>query len=166
MHLALRPLQGWCPSVPPQRVLILRPIPQPAQRCHQGLGLEALVTPSILSCRPLVYTVSLLLPAAYLIGLFFTLKTHSHIYDIHISDCHSECPQTTGYPFLGPVLSMCLILVSALPQCLATTTVLWSTGPAGGHWSFSCSPLSVCQPVLTWQRSTSAPSSPTLPSHR
>ncbi|KAM6292544.1 uncharacterized protein LJ264_012757 isoform 3-T3 [Porphyrio hochstetteri] len=38
--------------------------------------------------QPLVYTVSLLLPAAYLIGLFFTLKTHSHIYDIHISDCH------------------------------------------------------------------------------
>ncbi|NWX39457.1 VNX1 protein, partial [Steatornis caripensis] len=38
--------------------------------------------------QPLVYTVSLLLPAAYLIGLFFTLKTHSHIYDIHVSDCH------------------------------------------------------------------------------
>ncbi|XP_010209773.1 PREDICTED: LOW QUALITY PROTEIN: putative cation exchanger C521.04c [Tinamus guttatus] len=38
--------------------------------------------------QPLVYTVSLLLPTAYLIGLFFTLKTHSHIYDIHISDCH------------------------------------------------------------------------------
>ncbi|KAM6306967.1 uncharacterized protein O3Q21_013069 [Podargus strigoides] len=38
--------------------------------------------------QPLVYTVSILLPAAYLIGLFFTLKTHSHIYDIHISDCH------------------------------------------------------------------------------
>ncbi|NXY85134.1 VNX1 protein, partial [Alcedo cyanopectus] len=38
--------------------------------------------------QPLVYTVSLLLPAAYLVGLFFTLKTHSHIYDIHISDCH------------------------------------------------------------------------------
>ena len=47
---------------------------------------------SPVSHRPLVYTVSLLLPAAYLIGLFFTLKTHSHIYDIHISDCHSECP--------------------------------------------------------------------------
>lgn len=42
------------------------------------------------SGRPLVYTVSLLLPAAYLIGLCFTLKTHSHIYDIHISDCHSK----------------------------------------------------------------------------
>lgn len=37
-------------------------------------------------CRPLVYTISVLLPAAYLIGLIFTLKTHSHIYDIHISD--------------------------------------------------------------------------------
>ncbi|XP_075711218.1 uncharacterized protein LOC142747990 [Rhinoderma darwinii] len=38
--------------------------------------------------KPLVYTVSILLPAAYVIGLIFTLKTHSHIYDIHISDCH------------------------------------------------------------------------------
>uniref|UniRef100_UPI0037E8BF42 cation/H+ exchanger protein 1 n=1 Tax=Semicossyphus pulcher TaxID=241346 RepID=UPI0037E8BF42 len=36
--------------------------------------------------EPLVYTISVLLPAAYLIGLIFTLKTHSHIYDIHISD--------------------------------------------------------------------------------
>lgn len=35
-----------------------------------------------------MYTVSVLLPAAYLIGLIFTLKTHSHIYDIHISDGH------------------------------------------------------------------------------
>ena len=33
-----------------------------------------------------MYTISVLLPAAYLIGLIFTLKTHSHIYDIHISD--------------------------------------------------------------------------------
>ncbi|XP_075328721.1 cation/H+ exchanger protein 1 [Odontesthes bonariensis] len=38
--------------------------------------------------EPLVYTISVLLPASYLIGLIFTLKTHSHIYDIHISDCH------------------------------------------------------------------------------
>ncbi|NWR31330.1 VNX1 protein, partial [Tachuris rubrigastra] len=38
--------------------------------------------------QPLVYTVSLLLPAAYLVGLCFTLKTHSHIYDIHVSGCH------------------------------------------------------------------------------
>ncbi|XP_076578769.1 cation/H+ exchanger protein 1 [Chaetodon auriga] len=39
--------------------------------------------------EPLVYTISVLLPAAYLIGLIFTLKTHSHIYDIHISDGHT-----------------------------------------------------------------------------
>lgn len=36
----------------------------------------------------MVYTIAVLLPAAYLIGLIFTLKTHSHIYDIHISDGH------------------------------------------------------------------------------
>uniref|UniRef100_A0A674DD68 Cation/H+ exchanger protein 1 n=1 Tax=Salmo trutta TaxID=8032 RepID=A0A674DD68_SALTR len=36
--------------------------------------------------RPLVYTISVLLPSAYLIGLIFTLKTHSHIYDIQVSD--------------------------------------------------------------------------------
>ncbi|XP_077424438.1 uncharacterized protein LOC144053647 isoform X1 [Vanacampus margaritifer] len=36
--------------------------------------------------EPLVYTVSALLPVAYIIGLIFTLKTHSHIYDIHVGD--------------------------------------------------------------------------------
>lgn len=36
--------------------------------------------------EPLVYTVSFLLPVSYIIGLIFTLKTHSHIYDIHIGD--------------------------------------------------------------------------------
>nr|XP_014346934.1 PREDICTED: low affinity vacuolar monovalent cation/H(+) antiporter-like [Latimeria chalumnae] len=39
--------------------------------------------------EPLVYTVSVLLPIAYIIGLVFSLKTHSHIYDIHVSDCHA-----------------------------------------------------------------------------
>ncbi|XP_060699100.1 cation/H+ exchanger protein 1 isoform X3 [Hemiscyllium ocellatum] len=38
--------------------------------------------------QPLIYTVSLLLPASYVIGLVFALKTHNHIYDIHISDRH------------------------------------------------------------------------------
>ncbi|XP_024861431.1 cation/H+ exchanger protein 1 isoform X2 [Kryptolebias marmoratus] len=38
--------------------------------------------------EPLVYTISVLLPASYLIGLIFTLKTHSHIYDIQVSDGH------------------------------------------------------------------------------
>ncbi|XP_061630285.1 uncharacterized protein LOC133478340 isoform X2 [Phyllopteryx taeniolatus] len=36
--------------------------------------------------EPLVYTVSALLPVAYIIGLIFTLKTHSHIYDIHVGN--------------------------------------------------------------------------------
>uniref|UniRef100_A0A3P8S1K0 Cation/H+ exchanger protein 1 n=1 Tax=Amphiprion percula TaxID=161767 RepID=A0A3P8S1K0_AMPPE len=45
-----------------------------------------------------VYTISVLLPAAYLIGLIFTLKTHSHIYDIHISDGHGDhYASTTGH---------------------------------------------------------------------
>uniref|UniRef100_A0A6Q2YAU2 Cation/H+ exchanger protein 1 n=1 Tax=Esox lucius TaxID=8010 RepID=A0A6Q2YAU2_ESOLU len=42
------------------------------------------------SSRPLVYTVAVLLPAAYLIGLIFTLKTHSHIYDTQASDGHTH----------------------------------------------------------------------------
>ncbi|KTF91814.1 hypothetical protein cypCar_00013158 [Cyprinus carpio] len=36
--------------------------------------------------QPLVYTISILLPVSYIIGLIFTLKTHSHIYDIHVGD--------------------------------------------------------------------------------
>jgi len=71
------------------------PSPDGAREPCQGM---VTLNMSPMSHRPLVYTVSLLLPAAYLIGLFFTLKTHSHIYDIHISDCHSECPQTAGCP--------------------------------------------------------------------
>uniref|UniRef100_A0A668APK2 Cation/H+ exchanger protein 1 n=1 Tax=Myripristis murdjan TaxID=586833 RepID=A0A668APK2_9TELE len=47
-----------------------------------------LYDPLYFSTSPLVYTISVMLPAAYLIGLIFTLKTHSHIYDIHISDGH------------------------------------------------------------------------------
>ncbi|XP_066505092.1 uncharacterized protein cax2 [Hoplias malabaricus] len=37
--------------------------------------------------EPLVYTVSVLLPVSYIIGLLFTLKTHSHI--IHVGDSHA-----------------------------------------------------------------------------
>ncbi|XP_026094564.1 putative cation exchanger C521.04c isoform X2 [Carassius auratus] len=36
--------------------------------------------------EPLVYTISILLPVSYIIGLIFTLKTHSHIYDIQVGD--------------------------------------------------------------------------------
>ncbi|XP_053271178.1 cation/H+ exchanger protein 1 [Pleuronectes platessa] len=46
--------------------------------------------------EPLVYTISVLLPTAYLIGLIFTLKTHTHIYDIHISDGQGD-PAHVGH---------------------------------------------------------------------
>ncbi|KAJ6656398.1 hypothetical protein lerEdw1_003901 [Lerista edwardsae] len=57
------------------------------QSCHFDL-MENNGTLYYSHVEPLVYTVSLLLPVAYLVGLIFTLKTHSHIYDIHVSDCH------------------------------------------------------------------------------
>ncbi|KAL8222515.1 UNVERIFIED_CONTAM: hypothetical protein K2H54_077162, partial [Gekko kuhli] len=57
------------------------------QNCHMDL-MEKNGTLYHSQVQPLVYTVSILLPVAYLIGLVFTLKTHSHIYDIHVSDCH------------------------------------------------------------------------------
>lgn len=36
--------------------------------------------------EPLVYSVSVLLPVAYIIGLFFTLKTHTYIHDIQVEE--------------------------------------------------------------------------------
>ncbi|XP_038155942.1 low affinity vacuolar monovalent cation/H(+) antiporter-like [Cyprinodon tularosa] len=49
--------------------------------CHYDLKNGTLFHHNI---EPLIYTVSVFLPAAYIIGLIFTLKTHSHIYDIHV----------------------------------------------------------------------------------
>ncbi|XP_042191323.1 cation/H+ exchanger protein 1 isoform X3 [Callorhinchus milii] len=54
--------------------------------CHYNVILNGTLFESHI--QPLIYTVSILLPASYLIGLIFALKTHTHIYDIHISDCH------------------------------------------------------------------------------
>jgi Ca2+/H+ antiporter len=34
----------------------------------------------LLLARPLIYTVAAILPFSYLVGLLFTLKTHSHIF--------------------------------------------------------------------------------------
>ncbi|XP_062490612.1 uncharacterized protein LOC134171957 isoform X1 [Pezoporus occidentalis] len=64
--------------------------------------------------QPLVYTVSLLLPAAYLIGLFFTLKTHSHIYDIHISDCHMPGHHHSAVVHWSRWRALVILLVSTL----------------------------------------------------
>ncbi|KAI1239561.1 hypothetical protein IHE44_0012687 [Lamprotornis superbus] len=79
--------------------------------------------------QPLVYTVSILLPAAYLIGLFFTLKTHTHIYDIHISDCHSECPPVSWLQ--GWLLS----LLWSVPHLSALSSVPGHHHSAVVHWS-------------------------------
>uniref|UniRef100_A0A667YE45 Cation/H+ exchanger protein 2 n=1 Tax=Myripristis murdjan TaxID=586833 RepID=A0A667YE45_9TELE len=49
--------------------------------CHYDLSNQTLFHSHV---EPLVYSVSVLLPVAYIIGLIFTLKTHSHIYDIHV----------------------------------------------------------------------------------
>ncbi|XP_069558105.1 uncharacterized protein cax2 isoform X1 [Brachyistius frenatus] len=51
--------------------------------CHYDLNNGTLFQNHV---QPLVYTVSALLPVAYIIGLLFTLKTHSHIYDIHVGE--------------------------------------------------------------------------------
>ncbi|RMB90003.1 hypothetical protein DUI87_33615 [Hirundo rustica rustica] len=79
--------------------------------------------------QPLVYTVSILLPAAYLIGLFFTLKTHTHIYDIHVSDCHSECPRLSRLQGrLSPPLR-------SVPRVSALSPVPGHHHSAVVHWS-------------------------------
>ncbi|XP_076877803.1 uncharacterized protein cax2 isoform X3 [Brachyhypopomus gauderio] len=67
---------------------------------------------------PLVYTISVLLPLSYIIGLLFTLKTHSHIYDVHVGDEHVH--------HLGPVVHwsrwralLILIIATALMSACA-----------------------------------------------
>ncbi|KAM8908479.1 cation/H+ exchanger protein 1 isoform 1-T1 [Spinachia spinachia] len=62
-------------------------VPFVCKDCHYDTS-QAVPQLVLSHIEPLVYTISVLLPAAYLIGLIFTLKTHSHIYDIHISDDH------------------------------------------------------------------------------
>nr|XP_020467743.1 putative cation exchanger C521.04c isoform X2 [Monopterus albus] len=49
--------------------------------CHYDLNNSTLFNSHV---EPLVYTVSVLLPLAYITGLIFTLKTHSYIYNIHV----------------------------------------------------------------------------------
>ncbi|XP_067358061.1 uncharacterized protein [Channa argus] len=51
--------------------------------CHYDLNNGTLFQRHV---EPLVYSVSALLPVAYIIGLIFTLKTHSHIYNIHVEE--------------------------------------------------------------------------------
>uniref|UniRef100_A0A8D0G4H8 VNX1 protein n=1 Tax=Sphenodon punctatus TaxID=8508 RepID=A0A8D0G4H8_SPHPU len=64
--------------------------------------------------EPLVYTVSLLLPIAYIIGLCFTLKTHSHIYDIHVSDCHTPGHHHSAVVHWSRWRALLILLLSTL----------------------------------------------------
>ncbi|XP_030296165.1 cation/H+ exchanger protein 1 isoform X2 [Sparus aurata] len=88
--------------------------------------------------EPLVYTISVLLPAAYLIGLIFTLKTHSHIYDIHISDgqgghAHGQYAQagTSTFRPTGEVTTGRLLADnSCINASIVTTSQVVATG---GH---------------------------------
>ncbi|XP_077450117.1 cation/H+ exchanger protein 1 isoform X1 [Stigmatopora argus] len=97
----------------------------------------------IMHIEPLVYTISVLLPAAYLIGLVFTLKTHSHIYDIHISDgqdghAHGqyavhECGTTVGPAHAGDAGPL-----PAGNSCINASVVSplhFATGHHVVHWS-------------------------------
>ncbi|KAM6961607.1 cation/H+ exchanger protein 1 [Tautogolabrus adspersus] len=93
--------------------------------------------------EPLVYTISLLLPAAYLIGLIFTLKTHSHIYDIHISDgqgghAHGQYTQegaNTYHPTGEVPTGHLLAANSCINSSVVATVYLSSAGHHVVHWS-------------------------------
>ncbi|XP_044860983.1 putative cation exchanger C521.04c [Mauremys mutica] len=83
------------------------------QNCHFDL-MENNGTLYYKHVQPLVYTVSLVLPAAYIIGLFFTLKTHSHIYDIHISDCHMPGHHHSAVVHWSRCRALIILLLSTL----------------------------------------------------
>ncbi|KAK9525701.1 hypothetical protein VZT92_016385 [Zoarces viviparus] len=75
-------------------------VPFVCKNCHYDTS-QAVPQLILSHIEPLVYTISVLLPAAYLIGLIFTLKTHSHIYDIHISDGHGGHAHGVQYAHEG-----------------------------------------------------------------
>ncbi|KAL3048113.1 hypothetical protein OYC64_006816 [Pagothenia borchgrevinki] len=90
--------------------------------------------------EPLVYTISVLLPAAYLIGLIFTLKTHSHIYDIHISDGHGgQAPggqyAQEGTSTTGDVTSGHLLAANTCINGSIVSNSHIATGHHVVHWS-------------------------------
>lgn len=89
--------------------------------------------------RPLVYTIAVLLPASYLIGLIFTLKTHSHIYDIHISDgqgasAHGQFAQesTSTYNRTGEVTTGHLLPSNVCINASIIAPNSVTTGVCGG----------------------------------
>ncbi|KAM9771755.1 cation/H+ exchanger protein 1 [Syngnathus typhle] len=88
--------------------------------------------------EPLVYTISLLLPAAYLIGLIFTLKTHSHIYDIHISEgqgSHAIDEGTAAATHVGEGAAGPLLAANSCINASIVPPSLVATGHHAVHWS-------------------------------
>ncbi|XP_069021063.1 cation/H+ exchanger protein 1 [Embiotoca jacksoni] len=92
--------------------------------------------------EPLVYSIAVLLPAAYLIGLIFTLKTHSHIYDIHISDghganAHGQYAQegTSAYSPTGEVTTGHLLANNSCINGSIIATCHVASGHHVVHWS-------------------------------
>uniref|UniRef100_A0A8D3BV67 Cation exchanger C521.04c n=1 Tax=Scophthalmus maximus TaxID=52904 RepID=A0A8D3BV67_SCOMX len=72
-----------CTVSPGQNPLSNSSKPFVCHNCHYDLNNGTLFHNHV---EPLVFTVSILLPVAYIIGLIFTLKTHSHIYNIHVGE--------------------------------------------------------------------------------
>ncbi|TKS73301.1 hypothetical protein D9C73_007379 [Collichthys lucidus] len=71
-----RLMEIWC----------VTPASTPLEEKARATPADNLSATTATTSWPLVYTVSALLPVAYIIGLIFTLKTHSHIYDIHVGE--------------------------------------------------------------------------------
>ncbi|XP_075886297.1 cation/H+ exchanger protein 1 [Nelusetta ayraudi] len=87
--------------------------------------------------EPLVYTISVLLPAAYLIGLIFTLKTHSHIYDIHISEGQTQVDAGISQPIAEATGAHPLAANSCINSSIGATSQGVGTGHHVVHWSRS-----------------------------
>ncbi|KAG5267368.1 hypothetical protein AALO_G00220950 [Alosa alosa] len=95
--------------------------PFSCKNCHYDLTEN---NRSLFHCHiePLVYTISVLLPAAYLIGLVFTLKTHSHIYDIHINDGNGHGPGHVVHWSRLRALVVLIIATLLMAACADLTT--------------------------------------------
>lgn len=99
--------------------------------------------------RPLVYTVSTLLPVAYIIGLIFTLKTHSHIYNVHVGEgqgmnqlnkllCHTFWEQGFIWHTVSSCVSVCVCSDFQPWSSCPLVTVEVSGHPHHGHCTDVC----------------------------
>ncbi|KAL7979846.1 hypothetical protein Chor_008184 [Crotalus horridus] len=66
---------------------------------------------------------------AYFIGLIFTLKTHSHIYDIHISDCHMPGHHHSAVVHWSRWRAVVILLVATLGMSACADLATEHIGP-------------------------------------